>query len=286
MGNRREEDLILSTIKRVILIVMDSVGVGQLPDADRFNDGGAHTLLHVYEHRGALEIPNLCALGMAKIVAVGCNPPEIIGCYGKMAEQSANKDTTSGHWELAGLVLDSPFPTFLKGFPQNIIDAFEKKIGKKILGNYPSSGTMIIEELGEEHLNTGRPIVYTSADSVFQIAAHEDIIPLEKLYEYCRIARSILSGPHAVGRVIARPFIGVPGKFERHNSARRDFSVRPPAETLLDRLEKKDVSPLVSVKSETFSGTGDSALRFIPKTTKPVWTAPWRLWKIITDKKV
>jgi phosphopentomutase len=136
-------------------------------------------------------------------------------------------------------VLDCAFPTFPKGFPQNIIDAFEKKIGRKILGNYPSSGTVIVEALGEEHLNTGRPIVYTSADSVFQIAAHEDITPLEMLYEYCRIARRILSGPHAVGRVIARPFSGVPGNFERHNAARRDFSVRPPAETLLDRLEKK-----------------------------------------------
>ena len=226
-------------INRVILIVMDSVGVGQLPDANRFNDVGAHTLLHIYEHRGALDIPNLCSLGMGRIVDVGCRTPEIIGCYGKMGEQSANKDTTSGHWELAGLVLDSAFPTFPEGFPQNIIDAFEKEIGKKILGNYASSGTVIIEERGNEHLNTGRPIVYTSADSVFQIAAHEDIIPLEKLYEYCRIARSILSGPHAVGRVIARPFSGVPGKFERHNAARRDFSVAPPAETLLDRLEKK-----------------------------------------------
>jgi phosphopentomutase len=226
-------------INRVILIVMDSVGVGQLPDADRFNDGGAHTLLHVYEHSGALDIPNLCALGIGKIVEVGCHTHEIIGCYGKMGEQSANKDTTSGHWELAGLVLDCAFPTFPKGFPQNIIDAFEKKIGRKILGNYPSSGTVIVEALGEEHLNTGRPIVYTSADSVFQIAAHEDITPLEMLYEYCRIARRILSGPHAVGRVIARPFSGVPGNFERHNAARRDFSVRPPAETLLDRLEKK-----------------------------------------------
>ena len=220
-------------------MVMDSVGVGQLPDANDFNDSGAHTLLHIYEHRGALNIPNLCALGIGRIVEVGCRPPEIIGCYGKMGEQSASKDTTTGHWELAGLVLDSAFPTFPDGFPQNIIDAFEKKIHKKILGNYASSGTVIIEELGKAHLETGKPIVYTSADSVFQIAAHEDIIPLEMLYEYCRIARRILSGPYAVGRVIARPFSGVPGKFKRHNAARKDFSVTPPAETLLDRLAKK-----------------------------------------------
>ena len=226
-------------INRVILIVMDSVGVGQLPDAEWFNDDRTDTLLHIYQQTGRLDIPNLCALGLGKISAVGCKTQEIIGCYGKMGEQSPGKDTTTGHWEIAGLVLDSAFPTYPNGFPLDIIEAFEKKIGKKILENYPRSGTKIIEELGEKHLKTGRPIVYTSADSVFQIAAHEDIIPLEDLYEYCRIARSILSGQHAVGRVIARPFKGTPGKFERHNAARKDFSVAPPAETLLDLLKKK-----------------------------------------------
>jgi phosphopentomutase len=226
-------------INRVILIVMDSVGVGHLPDAGRFNDERTHTLLHIYQQTGRLDIPNLCALGMGEIVELGCNAQEIIGCYGKMAEKSPSKDTSTGHWEIAGLVLDSAFPTYPHGFPADIIEAFEKKIGKKILGNYPESGTKIIEELAEKHLNTGRPIVYTSADSVFQIAAHEDIIPLKNLYEYCRIARTILSGQHAVGRVIARPFMGTPGKFERHNAARKDFSVTPPAETLLDFLEKK-----------------------------------------------
>jgi phosphopentomutase len=226
-------------IKRVILIVMDSVGVGYLPDAERFNDDRTDTLLHIYQQTGKLDIPNLCALGLGKISAVGCKTQEIVGCYGKMGEQSPGKDTTTGHWEIAGLVLDSAFPTYPNGFPLDIIEAFEKKIGKKILGNYPRSGTKIIEELGEKHLKTGRPIVYTSADSVFQIAAHEDIIPLENLYEYSRIARSILSGQHAVGRVIARPFMGTPGKFERHNAARKDFSETPPAETLLDLLKKK-----------------------------------------------
>lgn len=226
-------------IKRVILIVMDSVGVGHLPDAERFNDDRTDTLLHIYQQTGKLDIPNLCALGLGKISAVGCKTQEIVGCYGKMGEQSPGKDTTTGHWEIAGLVLDSAFPTYPNGFPLDIIEAFEKKIGKKILGNYPRSGTKIIEELGEKHLKTGRPIVYTSADSVFQIAAHEDIIPLENLYEYSRIARSILSGQHAVGRVIARPFMGTPGKFERHNAARKDFSETPPAETLLDLLKKK-----------------------------------------------
>ncbi len=226
-------------INRVILIVMDSVGVGHLPDADRFNDAGANTLLHIYQQVGVLKIPNLCALGLGKIVELGCITPEIYGCYGKMDEQSANKDTTTGHWEIAGIVLDSAFPTYPDGFPAEIIEAFEKKISKKVLGNYPRSGTAILEALGEEHLKTGNPIVYTSADSVFQIAAHEGFIPLETLYAYCRIARSILTGRHTVGRVIARPFFGTPGNFERNNAARRDFSITPPAETLLDFLQKR-----------------------------------------------
>ena len=226
-------------INRVILIVMDSVGVGHLPDARRFNDDRTNTLLHIYQQTGRLDIPNLCALGIGKIAAVGCKTQEIIGCYGKMGEQSANKDTTTGHWEIAGLVLDIAFPTYPHGFPSDIIEAFEKKIGTKILGNYPSSGTKIIEALGAEHLKSGRPIVYTSADSVFQIAAHEDIIPPAMLYDYCLTARGILTGRHAVGRVIARPFVGTPGKFERHNAARKDFSVTPPAETLLDVLQAK-----------------------------------------------
>ena len=226
-------------INRIILIVLDSVGVGHLPDAAHFNDDRTDTLRHIYQQAGGLDIPHLCAFGLGKIAAVGCKTQEITGCYGKMAEQSPAKDTTTGHWEIAGLVLDSAFPTYPHGFPADIIDAFEKKIGRKTLGNYPASGTQIIETLGEQHLKTGRPIVYTSADSVFQIAAHEDIIPLENLYEYCRIARSILNSRHAVGRVIARPFNGTPGKFERHNAARRDFSVTPPAETLLDLVKKK-----------------------------------------------
>jgi phosphopentomutase len=226
-------------INRIILIVMDSVGVGHLPDADRFGDHGANTLLNIYRQTGSLKLPNLCSMGLGKIVAVGCQTPQVLGGFGKMGEQSASKDTTTGHWEIAGIVLDSAFPTYPDGFPGDIIEAFEKKTAKKILGNYPSSGTTIIEELGEEHLKTGSPIVYTSADSVFQIAAHEDIVPLETLYEDCRVARSILTGRHAVGRVIARPFRGVPGKFERHNAARRDFSLKPPAETLLDLLKGK-----------------------------------------------
>ncbi|MCP4689738.1 MAG: phosphopentomutase [Desulfobacterales bacterium] len=226
-------------IERVIIIVMDSVGVGSLPDAGQFNDQGANTLLHIHEQAGPLELPNLFSLGLGKIVDLGPPQQEIVGCRGKMAELSAGKDTTSGHWELAGLVLHTAFPTFPDGFPREIMEPFEKRIGTKTLGNHPESGTEIIKNLGSEHLKTGFPIVYTSADSVFQIAAHEDVTPLEVLYEYCGIAREILVGPYAAGRVIARPFRGAPGTFYRNNGARKDFSVEPPEETLLDMLKAK-----------------------------------------------
>jgi phosphopentomutase len=225
-------------INRVVLIVLDSLGVGPLPDAAAFNDAGAATLPHIYEHRGVLDIPNLCSLGLGEIVTIGCNPDTVLGNYGKMAEQSSNKDTISGHWELAGILTKKAFPTYPEGFPLDVIQAFEKKIGRKTLGNYPRSGTLILEELGQAHLDTGYPIVYTSADSVFQIAAHETVMSSEMLYRYCRIARKILTGPHSVGRVIARPFRGKPGHFERKNSERRDFSIQPPDETLLDILYK------------------------------------------------
>ena len=226
-------------VNRVVLIVLDSVGVGYLPDAHRFNDDGVNTLLHIYQVRGSLDIPNLCSLGMGKIVDVGCRGGEIRGCYGKMGERSPNKDTTTGHWEIAGVVLDVPFPTYPTGFPPDIIEEFEKKIGTKTLGNYPRSGTEILKELGDHHMETGYPIVYTSADSVFQLAAHEDIVSLETLYEYCRVARNMLTGKHAVVRVIARPFRGSSGRFERDDAARRDLSLTPPGETLLDRLRKR-----------------------------------------------
>ena len=224
-------------IKRVILVILDSLGVGALPDAAAFNDMGAATLLHIYEERGGLNISNLCSIGLGKIVPVGCGPQDVLGSYGRMAAQSCNKDTTSGHWEIAGLVLKEAFPTYPDGFPADVIQRFEQKIGKKTLGNYARSGTVILEELGQAHLDTGRAIIYTSADSVFQIAAHEAITPTETLYDYCRSAREILKGPHAVGRVIARPFKGKPGDFDRTNSMRKDFSIEPPAETLLDRLK-------------------------------------------------
>lgn len=223
-------------IQRVILIVLDSLGVGAMPDAAKFGDAGADTLGHIRAARGGLALPHLCALGLGRIAAAGCSPTSIVGCYGKMAEQSANKDTTTGHWELAGIVTADPFPTYPHGFPPEIITALEEQIGTPTLGNIAASGTEIIKKLGGEHLKSGRPIVYTSADSVLQIAAHEDVVPLEKLYEYCRIARRILTGEHRVGRVIARPFRGPEGRFERNNAGRKDFSIQPPDNTLLDIL--------------------------------------------------
>ncbi len=226
-------------IDRVVLIVLDSLGVGALPDAAEFQDTGAATLQHIYAQRGSLQIPNLCKLGLGEIAAVGCARTEILASFAKMAAQSSNKDTTSGHWELTGLILKEAFPTYPQGFPPVIIQAFENAIGSRILGNYARSGTRILDELGQEHLDTGQPIVYTSADSVFQIATHEKVTPLEKLYQYCRTAREIMQGPHSVARVIARPFRGEPGAFERVNAQRKDYSISPPAATLLDRITEK-----------------------------------------------
>src|SRR5690606_23382143 len=214
---------------RVAWIVMDGVGIGELPDADQYGDVGSNTLRNTALAVGGLRMPNMQRLGLGNIGDIPGVPPadKPLACFGRMAERSAGKDTTTGHWELAGLYLDRPFPTYPNGFPEEVIKPFEEAIGRKVLGNKPASGTAIIEELGEEHMRTGRPIVYTSADSVFQIAAHEEIIPVEELYEMCRIAREILTGEHAVGRVIARPFIGQPGSFQR-TARRRDFSLEPP----------------------------------------------------------
>ena len=226
-------------VARIILIVLDSVAIGALPDAPEYNDGGANTLGNLYQARGQLKVPNLLGLGLGKLVDIGETPAEPSGCYGKMAERSASKDTTIGHWEIAGIVVDRPLPTYPDGFPPAVIAEFEKRIATQTLGNRPASGTEIITELGRAHLATGYPIVYTSADSVFQIAAHEQIIPLEKLYEYSKIARKLLTGEHAVGRVIARPFKGTVDHFERNNAGRRDFSVPPPHPMLLDQLQAR-----------------------------------------------
>jgi phosphopentomutase len=227
---------------RVLLLVCDSFGVGQAPDAARYGDQGSDTLGNTARAVGGLEAPNLAALGIGLLTDIqGVETRADPGtAHGKLTERSAGKDTTTGHWEMCGIVLERPFPLYPEGFPPEVMDPFEWAVGRKALGNRPASGTEIIAELGEEHLRTGSPIVYTSGDSVFQIAVHKDVVPLETLYEWSRIARGILDGEHRVGRVIARPFVGRPGSFERTHE-RRDFSVEPPAPTYLDRIEGSGV---------------------------------------------
>jgi phosphopentomutase len=231
---------------RVVWIVLDSVGIGEMPDAAKYGDVGSDTLGNIARQRH-LTLPNLCRLGLANIEPLaGLNPVERpAGAFGKCALASPGKDTTTGHWEMVGIHLPKPFPLYPHGFPPEVMDAFESRIGRKTLGNKAASGTEIIKELGEEHVRTGFPIIYTSADSVFQIAAHEDVIPLEELYRICQIARDLLRGPHEVGRVIARPFLGSPGSFTRTPN-RKDFAVPPPQGMLLDQLEAHHV-PVYSI---------------------------------------
>jgi phosphopentomutase len=225
-------------VKRITVIVLDSVGCGDAPDAAAYGDAGADTIGNMSRVVGGLHLPNLCQLGLGHTTDIlGVPPVEFAsGAYGRLTEIGAGKDTTAGHWELSGLVVKQPFPVYPSGFPADLIAEYERLIGRSTLGNYPASGTEIIKELGEEHVRTGKPIIYTSADSVFQVAAHEEIIPIEELYSICRIARKMLSGEHAVGRVIARPFIGNPGNFKR-TERRKDFSLEPPADTILDILK-------------------------------------------------
>ncbi|HXT23664.1 MAG TPA: phosphopentomutase [Candidatus Eisenbacteria bacterium] len=226
---------------RVIWIVLDSVGIGALPDAADYGDAGRTTLGHIAESR-QLHIPHLIELGLANIAPLAHLTPaaQPLAAYGKGATHSPGKDTTTGHWEMAGIWLDQAFPVYKRGFPPEIISAFESRIGRKTIGNKPASGTEIIKELGEEHVRTGRPIVYTSGDSVFQIATHEDVTPIAELYKMCEIARELLQGPHRVGRVIARPFTGTPGHFAR-TPRRHDYAVDPPKPMLLDVLAEKNV---------------------------------------------
>ncbi|MBE7474446.1 MAG: phosphopentomutase [Anaerolineae bacterium] len=224
-------------VKRVTLIVLDSVGCGDAPDAAVYGDVGANTLSNISRVVGGLNLPNMGQLGLGNLTEIrGVPPTEAAGVYGRLTETSAGKDTTTGHWELAGVILGQPFPTYPNGFPAELMAAYEARIGRKTLGNYPASGTEIIKDLGEEHVQTGKPIVYTSADSVFQVAAHEEIIPIEELYHLCQVARDLLTGEHAVGRVIARPFIGQPGRFAR-TERRKDFSLEPLTETILDAIK-------------------------------------------------
>ncbi|HVL65891.1 MAG TPA: phosphopentomutase [Vicinamibacterales bacterium] len=241
---------------RVILIVLDSVGAGELPDAAAYGDEGSNTLGNM-AREVPLRVPTLRRLGLDRIVDIGGRTgTEPLGAFGRMAEKSAGKDSVTGHWEIAGLVLDRPFPTFPTGFPPEVIGEFERRIGRGTLANTVASGTAIIEQLGDEHVRTGKPIVYTSADSVFQIAAHEEVVPLGELYRWCEIAYEIVATGMGVGRVIARPFVGTPGAYRR-TANRRDFSLTPFAPTMLDVL-KEAGHPVVAIGKieDLFAGRG------------------------------
>ncbi|MCI4462826.1 MAG: phosphopentomutase [Caldisericum sp.] len=243
-------------IKRVIILVLDSVGAGEAEDAIEYGDWGANTLLHTLQYNPDIKLPNLEKLGLRGVVFNESG--DYIGSYGRLKENSKGKDSISGHWEMAGVILKKAFPTYPNGFPKEVIEKFEKLTGKKALGNKPASGTEIIKELYEEHKRTGNPIVYTSADSVFQIAAHKDVIPLEELYRMCEIARNeVCIGEHEVARVIARPFIGSPETGFIRTAERRDYAVKPPQKTVLDLLKEKGLNVVgIGKIHDLFAGVG------------------------------
>lgn len=248
-----------NSYKRIFLIVMDSVGIGEAPDAELYNDKGADTLGHIAEHMNGLNMPNMKKLGLGNIRELKGIPAvaEPMACYGKMQEASKGKDTMTGHWEIMGLNVQTPFQTFPNGFPQELIDEIEKRTGRKVIGNKPASGTAIIEELGKEHMETGALIVYTSADPVLQIAAHEEIVPLEELYKICEICRELtLDDRYKVGRVIARPFVGEPGNFTR-TANRHDYALKPFGRTVMNELKDSgfDVIALGKI-SDIYAGEG------------------------------
>lgn len=248
------------SVKRVFLIVLDGVGIGELPDAAAYGDQGSNTLGNLSRVVGGMNLPHLERMGLGKLTKIQGLADDITGgVFGRMAETSPGKDTTTGHWEMAGLILPRPFPVYPNGFPDQVMMEFISKTGRGVLGNKSASGTVIIEEYGREHLQTGALIVYTSADSVFQIAAHERVVPLEELYRYCEIAREILQGEHGVGRVIARPFLGEPGGFYR-TSGRKDFSLNPIGQTVLDRMKEAGLTVFgVGKIEDIFSGQGLTA---------------------------
>lgn len=251
-------------VRRVLIVVCDSFGVGDAPDAAAYGDEGSNTLGNCARAVGGIHAPNFERLGLGLLTRIeGMAPRAGPGtAHGRLTERSAGKDTTTGHWEMCGIVLDRPFPLYPKGFPPEVIEPFEEKIGRKVLGNRTASGTEIIEELGEEHMRTGRPIVYTSGDSVFQIAVHKDVVPLPTLYQWCRVARRILTGEHSVGRVIARPFTGTPGHFTR-TPERRDFSVPLPGKTVLDFCRDGGVGVYgVGKIQDIFAGQGMTEARY------------------------
>ena len=271
--------------RKVVLIVCDSLGCGAAPDAAEYGDAGADTLAHTAAAVGGLDLPALGAWGLGRVTRIAGVPPAdpASAVTTRMRERSAGKDTTTGHWEIMGVVLDRPFPTYPEGFPPEVIEPFSARIGRGVLGNKPASGTEIIKELGERHLGTGEPIVYTSADSVFQIAAHKRVVPLEQLYEWCEVARELLQGRHAVGRVIARPFDGEPGAFYR-TKERRDYALPPAGRTVLEELQAAGVRTLgVGKIEDIFSWRGldgsdhtgdneaslDATVRFLKEAGEP-----------------
>lgn len=242
---------------RICLITLDGAGIGPAPDAAAYGDEGANTLGHVLDGIDGIDIPNLLALGLGKLLGKSAYSDSVpTGTYGRMIEKSAGKDTMTGHWEIAGLITEKPFPVFPGGFPPELIREFERRAGVRCLGNYAASGTEIIKQLGAESRETGKPIVYTSADSVFQIAAHTDAVPVEELYRICLVARRLLSGPWAVGRVIARPFTGNPGNWVR-TDRRRDFALPPHGRTILDSIRDSGLEVVGIGKIEDiFAGRG------------------------------
>ena len=244
-------------MKRIFLIVLDSFGIGQMPDSKSFGDENVNTLA-ACATSDKLNIPNMIAAGLGNIDGVSCLPKVSAptGAFARLAEASMGKDTTIGHWEIAGIVSPDPLPTYPGGFPEEILEPFKAATGRGVLANAPWSGTAVIDEYGAEHMRTGDLIVYTSADSVFQIAAHEEVVPVEELYEYCRIARKLLTGKHGVGRVIARPFVGTPGNFKR-TANRHDYSLESPKDTLLDALQKAGLASIgVGKIYDIFAGKG------------------------------
>ncbi|AQU75744.1 phosphopentomutase [Priestia megaterium] len=247
------------TYKRVFLIVMDSVGIGESPDAEKYNDKGADTFGHIAEHCNGLHMPNMAKLGLSNIREIkGIGKAEKpLAYYTKMQEASAGKDTMTGHWEIMGLNIDTPFNVFPDGFPEELISQLEEKTGRKIIGNKPASGTEILDELGKQHMETGDLIVYTSADSVLQIAAHEEIVPIDELYKICEIARELtLDDPYMIGRVIARPFLGEPGNFTR-TSNRHDYALKPFGRTVMNELKDNDIDVIAIGKiSDIYDGEG------------------------------
>ena len=250
---------------RAILIVLDGVGCGALPDAARYGDAGSNSLANTASRFDGFRLPNMRRIGLGNIIPIEGVPPvaDTSACYGKMAERSPGKDTTTGHWEMMGVILTESFPVFPNGFNRELIERFEKAVNRKVIGNRPASGTQIIEELGPRQLQTGELIVYTSADSVFQVAAHTGIIPLEELYDICETARVLLAGPNRVNRVIARPYTGEPGNFVR-TAERKDFSVDPPGRTLLDTILDSGMEVYgVGKLDDIFGGRGFTGCRHV-----------------------